>query len=209
MFPSKQPSIAALTARSLAARTVSRVSDDMLEVEPHEALTGIRIDAQAAWIDAQLPLSLLGVAVGAEPAPADWSSFVNRASGRLGIPMAAGHFPQRLRNVAGLFAADLIDAPIAQPTGFARQVALGSSPAGLNERAADLWCEGQRQDALAIWESMAPSAVKSFNIGMAELMLGRTDSAQLHLAEAIAKLPETSGWSQLAALYLTVAQISN
>ncbi len=202
MIPSQPLSIAELTRRSMAEL---RAADDSLEVEPHEALTGARVDAQAAWLDAQLPLSLLGAAVDAGSAPAEWSSFVHSNSGRLGIPMAAGYFPQALRDVAGLFAADLVEAPVAKTSGFASR-ALGGE-AELNQRAANLWNAGQREAARAVWESMTTSVVQSFNLGMAALMLGHTQSAQVQLSEAIASLPESSGWSQLASLYLPGAKI--
>jgi len=239
MNPSRQPTLAELTSRSMAARAVSTPSaEDSGDVEPHEVLAGIRVDAKAAWADARLALELLGVPAGAEPAPADWSSFVDANSGRLGIPMAAGHFPQRLRDVAGLFAAELGDAPQAKLGGFAGLTAWidrsrssdtvglnllasgfsremghpaaqerGTTSAELNERAADLWCSGDPEAALAIWESIPAGAVISFNLGMANLMLGRTRIAQDHLRQAVASLPQTSGWNHLAALYLTVATI--
>jgi hypothetical protein len=54
---------------------------------------------------------------------------------------------------------------------------------------------------------MPVSPVASFNIGMAQLMLGRTQAAQAHLREAVAALPPASAWSHLASLYLTVARL--
>ncbi len=239
MNPSRQPSLADLTSRSMAARAATVApSDDSGEVEPHEVLAGIRIDAAAAWVDAQLPLLLLGVTTGAKPAPADWSSFVEWNSGRIGIPMAAGHFPQRLRDVSGLFAADLADAPTSKAAGFAslkawidrnrsgddvgvallaaglarelgdaRSMDRGTTPAELNECAADLWCSGDREAALAIWESMPASPVASFNLGMANLMLGHPARAQGHLSRAVAGLSESSAWKHLASLYVTAATI--
>ena len=81
----------------------------------------------------------------------------------------------------------------------------GTTPSELNECAADLWCSGDREVALAIWESMPASAVASFNLGMANLMLGRSRAASAPLREAVARLPENSGWHHLAALYLSVA----
>ena len=239
MNPSRQPTLADLTNRSMAARAASTDrTDDGGEVEPHEVLAGIRVDVRAAWTDAQLPLALLGVSVTETSTPADWSSFVDWNSGRLGIPMAAGHFPQRLRDVAGLFAADLADAQPAKTGGFASlltwiarsrngdvvgtallasgiarelgnapEANRGTTPAEVNESGADLWCRGDREGALAIWESMPTGAVASFNIGMANLMLGRPHAASAPLRDAVARLPENSGWHHLAALYLSVAGV--
>ena len=235
----KQPTLADLTGRAMASRQNSDTPPEAFgDVEPHEVLAGIRVDVAAAWADTQLPLTILGVKVSAKSPPADWSAFVEWNPGRLGIPMAAGHFPQRLREVAGLFAADLTDAPGSKTSGFAslqtwidrsrtsgdsglkmlasglaRELGTtqvsdrGSSAAELNEYAADLWYQGDREGALAVWQTMAASAVASFNLGMALLMLGRAKAAQQHLWDAVATLPDTSGWCHLAALYLSVAQV--
>lgn len=51
---------------------------------------------------------------------------------------------------------------------------------------------------------MPDGAVKAFNLGMAELFAGRSASARDHLTAACAGIPETSGWSHLAQLYLAL-----
>ena len=239
MNASKQPSLAELTGRTMVARA-NRVEfvDSAADVEPHEVLAGIRVDSQVAWADAQLAPRLLGLSVSLKSPPSEWAAFADWNPGRLGIPMAAGQFPQRLREIAGLFAANLEEPKSVKPVGFASMKAwiaqqrdtsdagtrslaegisrefadapvsrIGTSAAERNEQAADLWFAGKREAALTVWQSMAENPVVSFNIGMALLMLGRAELATPHLRLAEATLPTTSGWQNLAALYLTVAQI--
>ncbi len=120
MNSTKQPTIADLTSRALAARADRFDSRESAgDVEPHEVVAGIRVDAVAAWADAQLPLKLLGFPISVKTPPPEWPAFAELATERLDIPMAAGHFPQRLREVACLFVADLAQPPKAKPTGFA------------------------------------------------------------------------------------------
>ena len=115
----KQPSLAELTSRALIARSNQVHSDELAgDVEPHEILAAIRVDAQAAWIDSQLALQLLGSTVSLKTPPTDWATFVDTSTGRLGIPMAAGQFPQRLREVAGLFAENLVESTKSKPSGI-------------------------------------------------------------------------------------------
>ena len=115
----KQPSLAELTSRALIARSNQVHSDELAgDVEPHEILATIRVDAQAAWIDSQLALQLLGSTVSLKTPPTDWATFVDTSTGRLGIPMAAGQFPQRLREVAGLFAENLVESTKSKPSGI-------------------------------------------------------------------------------------------
>jgi len=227
-----QPTLAELTGRAMAGRAERIDSPEFAgDVEPHEVLSGIRVDARAAWADAQLALQLLGSPIASQSAPADWAAFVDWNSGRLGIPLAAGQFPQRLREVAGLFAAKLEEPAIAIATGFASLKAwtlqnpsltatalnrelggdlpeiAGTSPAELNERAASLWLAGQRETALRAWQDLPAGPVASFNIGMAQLMLGQAKIAAISLKAAVDTLPDNSGWKHLAALYLSVAQV--
>ena len=235
----KQPSLAELTNRALVARSNQVHSDNVAgDVEPHEILAAVRIDAQAAWADSQLALQLFGLTVPFKTAPNDWATFLDATTGRLGIPMAAGQFPQRLREVAGLFAKNLVESAKSKPigiTGLKNWVAQtltsknlseqllaagighelwevvlpisGDSPAEINEQAARLWINGQREAALATWQTLSDGPVASFNIGMALLMLNRASLAIPHLRAAVATLPAHSGWQQLASLYLSVALI--
>lgn len=234
----KQPSLAELTSRALVTRSNQIHSDDPSgEVEPHEILATIRVDAQAAWVDSQLALQLLGLSPSLK-IPTDWASFADSNTNRFGIPLAAGQFPQRLREVAGLFAVNLAESTQSKPIGFtglknwvsrtqtsnqlSEQLLAGGighelgedvlpisghSPAEINEQAARQWIDGQREAALATWQTLPHGPVASFNVGMALLMLNRAQMAIPHLKAAVATLPAQSGWQQLASLYLSVALI--
>ncbi|MFO0821577.1 MAG: hypothetical protein U0792_00290 [Gemmataceae bacterium] len=76
-----------------------------------------------------------------------------------------------------------------------------------NERAALLWHRGQCEEALAAWNAMPETPAVLFNRGMALLFLGKTSEAKPLLTQAVAAIPETSGWNALARLYLAVAEI--
>ena len=74
-------------------------------------------------------------------------------------------------------------------------------------RAALLWHRGRCEEALAAWTALPDSPAVHFNRGMALLFLGRAAEARPMLAEAVAALPESSGWNALAQLYLALAEI--
>ncbi|HEY3787850.1 MAG TPA: tetratricopeptide repeat protein [Urbifossiella sp.] len=76
-----------------------------------------------------------------------------------------------------------------------------------NEWAALLWHRGQCEEALAAWTAMSASPAVHFNRGMALLFLGQSSEARAAFTQAIAVIPETSGWNALARLYQTVAEI--
>ena len=205
---SRQPTIAELTNRAIASRNkdLPTASGD---VELHEVLSGIRIDAPAAWADSQLAHRILG-ATPVENSPSDdWSAVVDQTPGRLGIPLASGQFPQRLRDIAGLFASRLEEKVSATPVraSSVHPATLVDSPANINERATSLWLSDHREEAMAVWQTLPAGPVADFNLGMANLMLGSPKRAIPFLQASVESLPETSGWHHLAALYLSVAQI--
>lgn len=220
------PSLAELTARSLADR--GTFTEDFGDVEPHETLSGIRVDARAGWADAQVALKLLGVDQAPVAMPADWASFANWNPGRIDIPLCMGQFPQRLRDASALFS-DLSVFPAAKPHfagleawiasrpecpvagglarefGVTRPTSLRGSSAK-NEGGADLWFRGSRSEARKLWEALPVGPVRSFNLGLADLFLGHRTEAVVHLRDAVRLLPESSAWNHLASLYLAVAQ---
>ncbi len=201
-----QPTIAELTGRALASRNKDLPADSG-DVEPHEVLSGIRIDARSAWADAQLALRLFG-ATPVEKCPPDWSTVVDQTPGRLGIPLASGQFPQRLRDIAGLFASRLEEKASASDREFnGLQMPIGDGPVTINERATSLWLSDRREEAMTVWQTLPSGTVANFNLGMANLMLGSPERAIPFLQASVESLPETSGWHHLAALYLSVAQI--
>jgi len=231
----RQPSLAELTDRMIAARMTAPASDAFeAEVEPYEVMNGFRTDPRTAYTEATAALKLLGVSGLPTALPPEWAEFVPSTTGSPAVPMAAGQFPQRVRDAAGLMdACDLTrlaptaTAPVsgfqhlrswvakqaASPltTGLTR--ALGDAHAtdgtdavALNERAASAWLAGQHADAVTLWELLPDSPVASYNRGMSLLFTGKAAAAIPHLRAAVETLPDASGWSHLAALYLAIAR---
>lgn len=231
----RQPSLAELTDRMIAAKLAAPVSDaGEPEVEPYEVLNGFRTDPRTAYTDATAALKLLGVTGLPTTLPPEWASLAQLAGASPAVPMAAGQFPQRVRDAASLMGTDdltkLAPTSPASVAGFhslrtwIRQQAgsplaaglaralgdvpttAGTDAAAVNERAATAWLAGKHADALKLWELLPDSPVASFNKGMALLFTGRAAEAITHLQAAADTLPDTSGWSHLAALYLAVAR---
>jgi hypothetical protein len=91
-----QPSINELMVRFLAK------GSDMVEsgeFEPHEVAAGFRVDPRAAWTDATTNNPTAPV-----PLPPDWATLVNQPAAAFAVPMAAGNFPQRVRDLQPLLA---------------------------------------------------------------------------------------------------------
>lgn len=229
----RQPTIAELTDRLMQTRTAAGDAADVgTEVELHEVLTGYRTDPRTAFNDAVLPVKLLGGTV-QTALPPEWAAFVQLETSVVALPMAAGVFPQRVRDLT-VFLDSTPDAlrptPAQAAQGFtsarnwaaknesnwlARGVArtLGDevdSPAASdvlarNEFAADLWLAGRCEEAVAVWQELPTNPVVSFNRGMGLLFTGRATEAVPHLTVAAEQLPDASGWSHLAKLYLSLA----
>lgn len=235
--PFGQPSLEDLMVRFLAARSdaaAAAVEPSEGEVEPHEVAAGFRVDPRAAWTDATTEITTAPVQL-----PPDWASLVNLPGSAFAVALAAGNFPQRVRDLqpllTGFKPAELrpsgsqtpipglmslrswvrknaADQPVLA-AGIARSLGDFETAAELlpsefaNERAALLWHRGQCEEALAAWNAMPESPAVLFNRGMALLFLGRIAEAKPVLTQAIAGLPETSGWNALARLYLAVAEI--
>jgi tetratricopeptide (TPR) repeat protein len=76
-----------------------------------------------------------------------------------------------------------------------------------NEQAALAWHRGQSQEAVQLWQSLAPTAPILFNRGMAALFTDRTADARSLLSQALALIPENDPWHYLSQLYLALAQM--
>jgi hypothetical protein len=231
----RQPSLADLTDRMLAARlSAPTVDAGEHEVEPYEVMNGFRTDSRTAFTESVASLKLLGATNVSTSLPPEWASFVQLAANSPAVPMAAGQFPQKVRDAAALMDADdlTVFAPKSadsvsgfqslrawvkkQPTstvtvGIARALGdahatTGTDAVAVNERAASAWLAGQHADAIKLWSMLPDSPVASFNLGVALLFTGKADEAVPHLKAAADTLPDNSGWSHLAALYLAVAQ---
>jgi len=95
-----QPSLEDLMVRFLAARSdavMAAVEPSESEVEPHEVAAGFRVDPRAAWTDATSTLTTAPVPL--SPIPPDFATLVNQSSAAFAVPMAAGNFPQRVRDL--------------------------------------------------------------------------------------------------------------
>ena len=248
-----QPSLNDLMVRFLATRSDAAswaaVEPSEGEVEPHEVAAGFRVDARAAWSEATI-----SVENSPKAPPSEWATLVGQPTAVFAVPMAAGNFPQRVKDLQPLLnrfepselrpsgedapspglstlrtwvareakkpaaTASLLAAGVARVIGdldWADEL-LGDAEARCggdlravweNERAALLWQRGRCAEALTAWEGMAATPTIQFNRGMALLFLGRPTDAAPALSAAAASLPETSGWSDLARLYLAVAEI--
>jgi tetratricopeptide (TPR) repeat protein len=106
--PFAQPTIDDLMVRFLANRSdaaASAVESGESEVEPYEVAAGFRVDPRAAWLDAVAPITTGGNAP--PPAiqpPTEWPALVAQPAAAFAVPMAAGHFPQRVKDLQPLLA---------------------------------------------------------------------------------------------------------
>jgi tetratricopeptide (TPR) repeat protein len=97
-----QPSLSDLMVRFLANRSdaaSAAVEPASGPVEPHEVATGFRVDPRTAWTDA-----VAAVQPAAAPVPNEWSSFVNQPAPAFAVALAAGNFPQRVKDLHPLLA---------------------------------------------------------------------------------------------------------
>ncbi len=233
MLPFSPPTIADLTDRLLKRAEMADIVEAG-EVEPYEVLTGFRTDPRTAYNDALAPLKLLGEKNLPLALPPDWANFLQANGDELAVPMAAGFYPQQVRDLDQLLNGDIElkasevvfgasslktwankNVGTAGVNWFAAAIlrkmgedaeATGNSVVGQNENAAMLWQDGERQAALEMWLKMEDSAVANFNRGMAYLFLGHAELAIAPLRLAARDLPDQSGWSHLAGLYLAVAE---
>jgi hypothetical protein len=108
--PFAQPTIDALMVRFLANRSDaegSAVESGESEVEPYEVAAGFRVDPRAAWLDATAPGTSPGGGTTPTPAvqqPTEWAALVAQPAAAFAVPMAAGHFPQRVKDLQPLLA---------------------------------------------------------------------------------------------------------
>lgn len=104
--PSAQPTIESLMVRFLANRSdaaTAAVETGESEVEPHEVAHGFRVNPRAAWLDATAQLTTGGNAPSpADPLPNEWAALVAQPAAAFAVPMAAGHFPQRVKDLQPL-----------------------------------------------------------------------------------------------------------
>jgi hypothetical protein len=78
--------------------------------------------------------------------------------------------------------------------------------AWVNQRAAVQWLRGRTAEAAATWATFDADAPVAFNRGMAELFGRQPGRGRQPLRDAAGRLPDGSGWSHLAKLYLSLAE---
>jgi tetratricopeptide (TPR) repeat protein len=104
-----QPSLEDLMVRFLANRSDASsgaVEHDEGRMEPHEVASGFRVDPRAAWTDANDTLTAARPEQpkgGTLPAlPTEWATLVAQPSAAFAVAMAAGNFPQRVKDLQPL-----------------------------------------------------------------------------------------------------------
>lgn len=104
--PNAQPTIEDLMVRFFASRSdaaAAAVETGESEVEPHEVAAGFRVDPRAAWLDATAAIATGGNAPPpAVQLPTEWAALVSQPAAAFAVPMAAGHFPQRVKDLQPL-----------------------------------------------------------------------------------------------------------
>jgi hypothetical protein len=95
---SGQPTIDELMVRFLANGSDIVESGEFV---PHEVAAGFRVDPRAAWNDAINWTTPRGSSPDSPvvPIPNDWATLVNQLNNRYAVAMAAGNFPQLVRDV--------------------------------------------------------------------------------------------------------------
>ena len=100
-----QPSLDELMSRFLATKAPA---PDASEVEPHEVVGGFRATTAITWAEATAVFRLFGVEAEKVACPPEWAAFTALDTAVVAVPLAAGLFPQRVRQVPSLLAmADL------------------------------------------------------------------------------------------------------
>lgn len=104
-MPVEQPMLSDLMAaylrRLAASPQTGLVSGAAREVEPYDAVPTQVLDPVQTWAEATVALREQGIESPAE-SPSIWASVVFGAEAATAVPMAAGHFPQAVRDLAQL-----------------------------------------------------------------------------------------------------------
>jgi hypothetical protein len=100
------PSLGELFARYLNNTDSSQVDSRPGLVEPYDSGVSHPVDAQLAWHGALASLKGLTTPGTTFEKPSDWTSLVLAHESRPAVAMAAGNFPQLMRDLPGLLQAD-------------------------------------------------------------------------------------------------------
>ena len=119
-----QPSLEDLMVRFLANRSdasTGAVEHVEGEVEPYEVAAGFRVDPRAAWTDANDTLTAArpdqSKGISLPPLPTEWATLAAQPSAAFAVAMAAGNFPQRVKDLQPLLSK--FDPEALRPTGTA------------------------------------------------------------------------------------------
>lgn len=105
MTPSQQPSLSELLSRFLTRQAQDRAAGigelPASEVEPYEAAFVPVVEPRAAWDEASAALRMLAPSESDWKAvpPADWTAIAASPDGALAVPLAAGNFPQLVKDL--------------------------------------------------------------------------------------------------------------
>src|SRR5262245_8014610 len=108
MAPDTPPKIPDLMARYLAQQAQARAAGiaelPVNEVEPYEAAAFPLVEPRAAWEEATAAIRRLDPEKGrlSVKPPADWSSLVAGLDSTAAVALAAGNFPQMVRDLPTL-----------------------------------------------------------------------------------------------------------
>ncbi len=112
--PQNLPAAGQLSLDELMARFLDRQSAAVNsglaavlpgDVEPHEAIPVQAVDPKQAWNEATAVLVQFGESTKAIKAPADWPALVAAQPSHTGLALAAGNFPQMVRDLVPLYRA--------------------------------------------------------------------------------------------------------
>lgn len=106
------PSIAELTDRMMKAQAAEPFDTAEAEVEPYEVLNGFRTDPRTAYTDAVAALKLLGETSVPTALPPEWAGYVQNMGPAVAVPLAAGRFPQQVRDLAAMLDPDAAHRPV-------------------------------------------------------------------------------------------------
>jgi hypothetical protein len=204
------PSLAELTVRRVSAEPQPIAAEQDTVVEPFDASSGFRTDAQASFADAVAVLSLLT----GEPAPsypAGWEGVVRSRALRPLVLMRVGNYPQLCDFQAPFTASHPTrvesDIVTAASQLLGRGDALSRSEQHrLNELACAAFEAGQFDTAAEIWKSVSVVAVRKYNLGVLSLAQGRHSDAATHFDAASVSLSNSAGWAELALAYTAMAE---
>lgn len=170
-----QPTLADLLGRYIDRRTAAQAVGlgefASGEVEAYDAAPVQPVDPKLAWDEAAVALHDCGGSAGVK-APEEWASLVAGHESHTALPLAAGHYPQSVRNLMPLYrAASPADVPVVAGTpvpvsGLADYAAGGSFAKAL--LAAGAYRSARQYDAaMAVVRSQAGRSSESERVAAA------------------------------------------